>query len=266
MSSRVADDTGHQRRLFVAFFRREFRQRFLGSLTGPAWALLQPLLLLGIYALVFIHVLRVRLPAGEGPADAVPFLVAALWPWTAFAEGLNRAVQAVPENAALLAKVPVPRGLLVLAPLAVTFAVHGAGLCVVGIALALWGRPFDAGGMLPALAAYVLLAGFTLGVAMLLAAWNVFVRDVGQILGQALTLLFFLSPVFFTREMVPEAFRIAFDLNPLSIYLDLIRAVLLGTPIDLLAGFGKALAATTLALALGAFVFRRLSPYFEDYL
>lgn len=65
MSSRVADDTGHQRRLFVAFFRREFRQRFLGSLTGPAWALLQPLLLLGIYALVFIHVLRVRLPAGE---------------------------------------------------------------------------------------------------------------------------------------------------------------------------------------------------------
>lgn len=86
MSSRVADDTGHQRRLFVAFFRREFRQRFLGSLTGPAWALLQPLLLLGIYALVFIHVLRVRLPAGEGPADAVPFLVAALWPWTAFAE------------------------------------------------------------------------------------------------------------------------------------------------------------------------------------
>lgn len=248
------------------FIAREFRQRYLGSLTGPAWALLQPLMLLGVYALVFVHVLRVRLPAGDGPADAVPFLVAALWPWTAFAEGLNRAVQSVPENAALLSKVPVPRSLLVIAPLAVTFAVHGVGLCVVGLVLALWGRSFDGAGVLPALVAYGLLAGFTLGVALLLAAWNVFVRDVGQILGQALTLLFFLSPVFFTREMVPEAFRIAFDLNPLSIYLDLIRALLLGTPVDLLAGFGKALAATTLALVLGAFVFRRLSPYFEDYL
>jgi ABC-type polysaccharide/polyol phosphate export permease len=248
------------------FIGREFRQRYLGSLTGPAWALLQPLLLLGVYALVFVHVLRVRLPAGEGPADAVPFLVAALWPWTAFAEGLNRAVNAVPENAALLAKVPVPRSLLVMAPLVVTFAVHGVGLCVVGIALALWGRPFEPAGIAAALIAYLLLAGFTLGVAMLLAALNVFVRDVGQILGQALTLLFFISPVFFTRDMVPEAFRIAFDLNPLSVFLDLIRAALLGMPVDLAAGFGKALATTALALALGAFVFRRLSPYFEDYL
>lgn len=248
------------------FIAREFRQRYLGSLTGPAWALLQPLMLLGVYALVFVHILRVRLPAGDAPADAIPFLVAALWPWTAFAEGLNRAVQSVPENAALLAKVALPRSLLVIAPMVVTFAVHLVGLGVVGIAMALWGRPFDLSGLLPAFLVYLLLAVFTLGVALLLAAWNVFVRDVGQILAQFLTLLFFLSPVFFTREMVPEAFRIAFDLNPLSIYLDLIRALLLGTPVDLLIGFAKALTASAAALALGAFVFQRLSPYFEDYL
>lgn len=254
------------RYLLAAFARRELEQRYLGSFTGPAWALLQPLLLLGVYGLVFVHVLRVRLPAGEGPADAIPFLVAALWPWAAFAEGLSRGVQAIPENAALLAKVRLPRGVLVFAPLAVSFAIHGVGLCVVGLALALWGRPFDPWGLLPALAAFVLLAGFTLGLALLLAAWNVFIRDVGQMLGQALTLLFFLSPVFYTREMVPEAFRIAFDLNPLSIHLDLIRASLLGTPVDLVAGFAKALAVTILALVLGTFVFRRLSPYFEDYL
>lgn len=248
------------------FVTRDFGQRYLASLTGPSWALLQPLMLLGVYALVFVQVLRVRLPSGEGPADAVPFLVAALWPWTAFSEGLSRAVQAVPENAALLAKVAVPKTLLVIAPLTVTFAVHGAGLLVVGLVLAMAGRPFELAGIIPALFAYVLLAAFTLGVALLLAAWNVFVRDVGQILGQALTLLFFLSPVFFTREMVPEAFRVVFDLNPLSIYFDLIRALLLGTSIDLAIGFGKAILATTVALLLGAFVFRRLAPHFEDYL
>jgi ABC-type polysaccharide/polyol phosphate export permease len=248
------------------FIARDFGQRYLGSLTGPAWALLQPLLLLGVYALVFVQVLRVRLPNGDAPADAIPFLVAALWPWTAFAEGLSRAVQAVPENAALLAKVAVPKQLLVLAPLVVTFAVHGVGLLVVGLMLGIVGRPFELAGVIPALFAYVLLAAFTLGVALLLAAWNVFVRDVGQILGQALTLLFFLSPVFFTREMVPEAFRVVFDLNPLSIYFDLIRALLLGTSIDLAIAFGKAILATAVALLSGAFVFRRLAPHFEDYL
>lgn len=252
--------------IFSQFFRREFSQRYLGSLTGPAWALLQPLMLLGVYALVFVQVLRVRLPSGEGPADAIPFLVAALWPWTAFSEGLTRAVQAVPENSALLAKVAVPKQLLVLAPLVVTFAVHGVGLLVVGMVLAMTGRPFELVGVIPAFFVYLLFAAFTLGVALLLAAWNVFVRDVGQILGQALTLLFFLSPVFFTREMVPEAFRIVFDLNPLSIYFNLMRALLLGTPIDLTLGFAKAVAASTATLLLGIFVFRRLAPHFEDYL
>ncbi len=244
---------------------REFSQRYLGSLSGPAWALLQPLLLLAVYALVFVQILRVRLPAGDTPLDVVPFLVAGLWPWAAFAESLNRGVAAVPENAALLAKVALPRSLLVVAPVIVAFAVHGVGLVVVGIALALWGRPFDASGLLPATVAYLLLGGFTLGIALLLAAWNVFVRDVGQILGQALTLLFFLSPVFFTREMVPEAFRVAFDLNPLSIYLDLIRAALLATDVDLLPAFAKAAAVAAFALVLGLAVFQRLSPHFEDF-
>lgn len=248
------------------FVRRDFEQRYLGSVTGPLWSLLQPLLLLGVYALVFVHVLRVRLPAGEATADVLPFLVAGLWPWTAMAEGLTRSVGALPEHGPLLSKIALPRAVPVASPLIVSFAVHGAGLVVVAIALWLWGRPFAASGIPAALAGYLLLFGFTLGLALLLSAWNVFIRDVGQLLGQALTLLFFLSPVFFTREMVPESVRIAFDLNPLAIYLDLIRAALLGTPVDWFVAFRNAILATVLSLGLGGFVFRRLSRHFEDYL
>ncbi len=66
------------------FVVRDLRQRYLGSLWGGAWALLQPLLTLAIYAVVFVEVLKVRLPEAAGPGF-VPFFAAALWPWTAFA-------------------------------------------------------------------------------------------------------------------------------------------------------------------------------------
>ena len=83
------------------FVVRDIQQRYLGSLWGGLWALLQPLLLFGIYAVVFVQILKVRLPATAG-GDFVPFLVASLWPWTAFAEALNRSSNAIPEHASLL--------------------------------------------------------------------------------------------------------------------------------------------------------------------
>jgi hypothetical protein len=90
--------------LLRQFVARDLRQRWLGSLSGGLWALMQPLAMLAIYAVVFVEILKVRLPERVG-GDFVPFLVVALWPWTAFAEALNRAVNVFPENAGLLSKV-----------------------------------------------------------------------------------------------------------------------------------------------------------------
>lgn len=251
--------------LLRQFVGREFKQRYLSSLSGPLWALMQPLLMLAVYSLVFVHVLRVRLPHGDGPADTIPFLVAALWPWAAFAESLSRAVGVVPENAALLAKVAMPRAVLVAAPMINTFAVQGVGLIAAGLVLGLVGYGFDPAGVPLAALGYLLLFGFTLGLGFGLAALNVFVRDIGQMVPQVLTLLFFLSPVFFTREMVPPAFALVFDINPLSLYLDLMRGALLGTLEQPMLALGLAAMATVGSLAVGYALFRRLASHFEDF-
>jgi lipopolysaccharide transport system permease protein len=244
---------------------RDLRQRWMGSFSGALWAVLQPLALLGIYGVVFVEILKVRLPDRVG-TDFVPFLVTALWPWTAFAESINRSVNAFPDHAALLSKVALPRELLVLAPAGSSFLVHIAGFVAVLLALLVFGKPLHAAGAPVALVGTLLLAIFSVGLALLFASLQVFVRDFGQALGQFLTLWFFLTPVFFVPEMLPPQIAEWMALNPMAAFIGAIRGPLLGTPG---AGWASLLLPALYAVAalgLGFFVFRRLQQHFEDFL
>lgn len=245
------------------FAVRDFRQRWLGSLSGGLWALLQPLLLLAIYALVFVEVLKVRLPDSIG-AGYVAFLATGLWPWIAFSEALNRGIQAIPEHASLLAKVPLPREVLVLAPVVSSFAVHGVGFAAVLVALAALGNPIAPGGVPLALLAFALLFAFAAGLALLLAAVNVFVRDLAQVVAQGLTLVFLLTPIFYARDMVPARIAAALDWNPVAVLIDGVRAPLLA--LDSGHRLWPSLLLVALASVLGVAVFRRLARHFEDFL
>jgi ABC-type polysaccharide/polyol phosphate export permease len=252
----------HLLRQFVA---RDLRQRYLGSISGGLWALLQPLAMLAIYAVVFVEILKVRLPERVG-ADFVPFLVTALWPWTAFAESLNRAVNAFPENAGLLSKVALPRELLVLAPVASTFIVHCTGFVAVLLVLVLLGKDLHGAGAPQAAVAMLLLLGFSTGMSLALASLQVFVRDLGHALGQFLTLWFFLTPVFYAPEMLPERLQAWLGVNPMSGFIGAVRGPLLDMPGHGPAALLAPLLATTLALAIGIWVFRRLQRHLEDFL
>ena len=251
-------------RLAASFVSRDLRSRYLGSISGLAWALVQPLLMLAIYTLVFVEILKVRWPGTAG-AGYVPYLAIGLWPWTAFAEGLNRGTVAIHEHAALLSKVALPRGLLVFAPVAGSFLLHGAGFLAVLLVLAAAGEPIRAIGLPFALLVYVLLFGFALGLAWLFAALSVFVRDLALVLAQVLTLWFFLTPIFFARDMIPERFASALSLNPMAAFVEMLRSCLIaGAPAPLAPWLVPVAAAVALAVGIG--LFGRLQRHFEDYL
>ena len=98
--------------LILRFIARDLKNRFAGSFSGGLWALLQPLLQLAVYSFVFVHVFKARIPGADAPGY-LPFLVVALWPWTAFAEAVLRSTTAIQDNAALIGKVarqPAPSG------------------------------------------------------------------------------------------------------------------------------------------------------------
>jgi ABC-type polysaccharide/polyol phosphate export permease len=249
--------------LLANFLRREITSRYAGATGGLAWALLHPLAQLAIFAVVFGFILRIPESALGGLRFA-GFLAIALWPWFMFAEGLQRAVASIPGNASLIRKVAFPHELLVLASVGASFAVHGAGWLAVLVALAAWGEPIRWTGLMLALPLVAAQFAFTVGVGALLAAIHVVLRDVEQALGLVLMAIFYATPIVYPITMVPEPYRAWLMMNPLAYVVGRYRDIFLG------AGWQAAdlavLAISLAVLVAGLWVFRRLSPYFEDLL
>ncbi len=254
-------------RLLLAahFVRRELKERYRGSFTGFGWALLQPLLQLAIYAFVFVQIFKARVPGAAAPGY-VPFLVVAMWPWIAFSEAVVRSTTAIQDNAALIGKVALPRQVLVLAPCAASFVLHGAGfLAILGV-LAITGQGVVIANVPMALLLYVPLFAYALGICLTLAALQVFVRDLVQIVGQLLTLMMFAAPIFYDRANLPERYQILLDLNPFTFYVEGMRNLLLGYGEFPWHGLAIAIPVAILTLAFGLWLFRRLDSHFEDFL
>ena len=249
------------------FIRRELRNRYLGSISGALWALLQPLIQLAIYGFVWTYVFKMRLPGdNDSPMAIVPFLALGVWPWNAFSEAVMRSATAIQDNAGLIGKVAFPRGVLVFAASSASFLLHSVGFIVVVVAIELLGGPLRLVFLPLGLLAFALLFVLALGFGYLFAAIQVFVRDLSQVLGQLLPLMMFTSPVLYAREFLPDRFRHWLDWNPFTFYPEYLRAELLGIgnvgAYAQLAALG--LAMTT--LAIGYAVFRRLDSRFEDFL
>jgi len=251
--------------LTTQFLKRELRSRFLGSFSGGLWALIQPLIQLAVYSFVFVHVFKAKLPDANGPGY-VPFLVVALWPWTAFSEAIQRATMAIQEHAALIGKVALPREVLVFASVGASFLVHIVGFVVIVSVLWLSGASIVLSHLPLALMLYCLLFGLACGLALLFAALQVFVRDLAQMLIQLLTLMMFAAPVFYDRAMLPEPYQQWVSLNPFTFYAEGFRSLLLDHGLFNFISLAIASGIAMGVLALGHFVFHRLDPHFEDFL
>src|SRR2546430_2653666 len=163
------------RLLFNNFFRRELTTRSLGSLTGLAWALLHPLALLGVYGFVFTTVFRTTGFAGQ---SFLAFVAVALWPWLAAQEGLQRATVSLAGYAGLIRKVAFPHEIVVYASVAATLTLQFAGYVAVLIVLRIAGESIHFEGLLLVIPLWIILAIAVTGLALLLSALQVFVRDV----------------------------------------------------------------------------------------
>ena len=251
--------------LAAHFIKRELRERYRGSFTGFGWALLQPLIQLAIYAFVFVQIFKARVP-GAGAPGYVPFLVVGMWPWIAFSEAILRSTMAIQENSALIGKVALPREILVLAPCVASFLLHSAGFVAILLVLAVSGQGVMLSHLPLALLLYLPMFAYALGISLMLSAFQVFVRDLVQIVGQLLTLMMFAAPIFYDRANLPERYQGFLDLNPFTFYVEGMRNLLLGYGEFPWRGLPIALAVAGLTLAVGHWLFRRLDPHFEDFL
>lgn len=257
-----------QRHVLRALLWRQWRDRYAGSALGLAWAVLQPLAQLAVYALVFQWVFQVRLPQAAPGQPYVVWLALTLWPWLALQDALVRGAGAVVQQAALVQKVAFSSAWLVVAAVGAAFALHAVGHAVVLTVLWALGARFSGWGLLwqwPLVWLALLL--LALGAAFWLAAAQVYVRDIEPLLPQVLPLLMYASPVLYPLALVPAALQPVVAANPLTGLLEPLRAAALG----LGPGWSASQALLALALcagwaALGWWGFDRLSADFEDAL
>jgi ABC-type polysaccharide/polyol phosphate export permease len=258
----VRAERARNRALLANFFRRELTTRYLGSVTGLAWALLHPLALLGVYHFVFTTVFRT---GNFGDASFLSFVAIALWPWLAAQEAMQRATISLGGYAGLIRKVAFPHELVVYASVAATFALHVCGYVAVLIVLAFAGEPIRFAGLLVALPLWALVAIAVVGIGLALAALQVFVRDVEHVLVPLLMILMYLTPILYPLSLVPENLRPWVAANPFGYIVGRMRDALLDGRVAFAWGDAIALAAAVALFFGGRWVFRRLSPHFEDF-
>src|SRR5262249_22700909 len=172
----VYADLFRYRELFTNLFRRDFQAKYKGSILGVAWSLLNPLVLLGVYLVVF----GVLIKNGDIPHYPL-YLLAGLACWIFFSVSLQSASRSMIDSAELIKKVRFPRQLVALsmvATQAVTYALMVAILVVLSVAFVPEARPY----VWAAVPLAMLFALFVGGLALLVACLNVLFRDVEHIL------------------------------------------------------------------------------------
>jgi ABC-type polysaccharide/polyol phosphate export permease len=244
---------------------RAIKTDYLENVTGFAWLILQPLMLLAVYAFVFTTIFKARIPDAAS-VGFVPYLAVAFWPWTAFSEAVLKASNAVSANAALIGKVAFPGELLPLSSVTATFLMHMAGYLAVLIVLQLMGVALHWPGLLAALPVLVCLYLFACGLSLFTSALQVFLRDVSQILPPLMTFWFFTTPILYSASILPPQFAAVMKFNPMSWYVEKLRDFLLAGNYALSA-YDLVVPALTLLVCWFALVFfRRFSSHFEDFL
>ena len=239
---------------------RDLKVRYKQTALGVAWVLLLPLVTALIYTIFIGRVAHVS-------SDGVPyplFAYAGLLPWTLFASAVSTGAYSITGSTHLITKVYFPRAIVPAAAVAarvVDFAISGVFAVVLMAVYRVgfgWHLLF-----LPVLLAVVI--AFSLGVALWLAALNVRYRDVGMIVGVALQLWMFASPVVYPVSLVPARWRLAYGLNPMAGIITNFRAALYGAPFDW-PSLGVSVLVTAVVLALAAREFSRLERSFADFI
>jgi lipopolysaccharide transport system permease protein len=204
----------------------ELKKRHAGSILGWAWVMFYPLLLLGMYLFVYQAVMKVRITGMSSSIEYSLYALAGIVPYIAFAEVLCSSISLLAQNRHLIVNVIVPPEIIPIRQAAMSMIVQGVGLgLIMLLAVTMGGRLSLAWLWLPPMLVLEFL--FLAGLAFIFSALGVLLRDLAQVMPVLTMFLLFISPIGYTRAMVPDNLKAALWLNPLVYLVDSLREPLL---------------------------------------
>lgn len=252
-------DLWEYRELLFFLAWRDVQVRYKQTVLGFAWAIIQPLVAMVIFSVVFGQLAKL-------PSNGLPypiFTFTALLPWTLFANALQRSTTSLVSSSNLLSKVYFPRLIIpisaTLSPL-VDFAVS----FVILVGMMLWYQiPLTLA--ILALPLFILLAlAAALGVGLWFSALNVRYRDVGYVIPFLIQVWLYASPVAYSSSLVPDKWKPLFGLNPMAGVVEGFRWALLGQDAGVGPLVGVSVVVVGVILVSGLYYFRRMEKTFAD--
>jgi lipopolysaccharide transport system permease protein len=249
----------HHRELVYFYALRDIKVKYKQTLLGAAWAVLQPVLTMAVFA-VFIG------RAANLATASVPypiFMLCALLPWQLFAYALTQSSLSLVQDAEVLRKIYFPRVILPIASVLAGLLDFAIAFAVLLVAMAIYGVvPGLAIIALPLVLILVLAAALAAGFWM--AALNVQYRDVRYALPFLAQIWFFLTPVAYSSSVVRESWRFIYSLNPMVGVVESFRWAMLNEPPPSLVGLLSSTAVTVVLFLSGLIYFRRTERHFAD--
>ncbi len=248
--------SGH---LLWSLVHRDLTVRYKRSILGFFWTMVHPLMFTIILTIVFSNIFRFTIPHYE------IYVLAGLLPWNFFAQTTVGSMAGLAWNGPLMKRVRVPRSIFALSTVLsglVNLALSYVPLLAI---MLVRGLPIR-GAILFLPVAVLLFALFTYGISLLFSAIAVYFTDVREMYGVALMALMYLTPVIYPRNIIPARFAWLLELNPLTYFIEIVRAPIHSGALPPMRSLLIATIAAIVSAVLGWTVFRRLARGFYPHL
>lgn len=247
------------RDLINTLVARDLKVRYRRSAIGFLWTMLHPLMMMLVMSFVFSHLFRLDLPNFQ------VYALAGIVFWNFFSQAVVASMNSLRGNASLLTKLPVPKAVFPVAQVLAAVVNLLCALVPLLLIMLITGHPLSLSlALVPV--AIVLAACFTLGAGLLLSPLAAFFTDTVELVTIVLSILFYLTPVFYPLSIVPDDLRWVVEANPIHWVLEVFRQPIYAGLLPSAATLAMAAGVSLVLLGIGAAAFRATSHRIALYL
>ena len=246
------------RDLFFFLVWRDIKVLYAQTILGFSWAILQPLVQIIIFSIVFGRVAKI-------PTDGIPYILfssVAIIPWTYISQAMTTSSQSLVSGQSMLGKVYFPRLIFPISPTLSKLVDFGLSLIIV-LGVSIYYRVLPTWNLLLFPFFIVFMVSIAAGVGLWLSAMAIRFRDVKFAMPFVIRMLMYTAPIVYSASEIPETYRFIYSLNPIVGVIEGFRACLLGTPMPWQYIWPGMLTAAVLLIS-GAFYFKRMERVFVD--
>jgi len=246
------------RDLFYFMVWREIKVLYAQTILGFSWAILQPLIQIVIFTVVFGKVAKVS-------TEGIPYFLfssVSIIPWTYMSQSMTQSSQSLVAGQTMLGKIYFPRLIFPMTPVLARVVDFGISILIL-LCVMLYYRVLPTWNLFLFPLFFILMMAIPAGIGMWLSALAIRFRDVKFAMPFVIRMLIYSAPIVYSASAIPEKYRIIYSLNPIVGVIEGYRACFLGTPVPWLY-IWPGIFTTVIILISGAFYFKRMERVFVD--